>query len=136
MSYSGLLLEIDAALQAQGLTAAAELREDTLLTTSRGNFDGSYLLRSEQGAKPWLEASLSPTHWWAEMTLEVATEIKTSAQAAHEVVEERARKVFEALVYANFTAGHAWGWQPPQILRALKDKRVVWTLRFNLRWDT
>jgi len=134
MSYAALLAELDTALQNAGLTAAAEPRDGSLLSAGRGNFDGCYLLVNESGAQPWPDLAVNPSHWRGSMRLEVGTELKTSAQKQSETIEQRGRAAFEAIVYAAFSNGCIYEWDTPQVQRAPQDKRLVWTLRFRMRW--
>lgn len=136
MSYSTLLSSINTALQAQGLTAAPEPRDGDLINAGRGNFDGSYLITNMTGAQPWPELSTNPSHWKAQLRLQVGTDLTTSAETDSATVESRARIVYETLRYDNATVGRClYNWQTPQPRRQPQGKRLVWEVRFDARWS-
>ncbi len=136
MTYAQLLTAINSALQGAGLTAAAEPRDGSLASAGRGNFDGCYLIINETGAQPWPDLALSPAQWRGQLRIEVGTELRTSVETQSQTVESRARAVFEALVYpTTAVARQLYGWDAPTITRSPQDKRLVWGVRFNARWD-
>lgn len=134
MSFASFIAALKSSLSTAGLTETADPREESLLTSSRGNFDGSYLLALES-SDPWPEAaSLTPSHWKGVLRLEIATALTTSVIAQSETVETRGRAFFEQCVYTDLAEGDIYGWDPPQVLRNFKDKRIVWQIRLQVRW--
>lgn len=139
MSYSALIESIEAALEASppGLTATPDQREQSLLNVSRGGFDGSYLLRLDGGVQPWPDTSTNPRHWRGVLVVEVATELTTSLIEQSKTMETRGRQTMEALIdYSNtITTGSIYEWSEPTVQRAFAyDKRLVWSVRLNIRW--
>jgi hypothetical protein len=134
-TYPAFITEVTNALESAGFTNATEPRSNTLLNASRGNFDGSFLLRAETGGEPFPQASLSPRHFKQTITLEIATEIKTSLVDADILVEERAAKAYKAIFYTNFASGGSfYGWGTPRKQRDLEGKRIVWAVTLQTRW--
>ena len=133
-TYKDFIQEGSSALIAAGLTPAADPRQNSLSTASRGNFDGSFLIRNEQGGEPWPEASLVPRHWKGNLTIEVATDVATSLQEADVLVEDRAAKVYKAIFFVNFAHGRFYQWSTPRKTRDLDNKRIVWSVEIRARW--
>lgn len=134
-TFSTFIAEVTSALVSEGFVAASEPRGNTLLNASRGNFDGSFMLRAETGGEPYPQAALSPRHFKQSITLEVATEIKTSLVEADAIVEERAAKVFKVIFYRTFPSGGAfYGWETPRKSRDIEGKRIVWSIVLKARW--
>lgn len=134
-TFSTFIQEVRQALVAVGLKEAADPRDNSLIVASRGNFDGSFLLRAETGGDPFPQSDLSPRHFKQEILLEVATELKNSLLEADILVEERAAKVFKAIFYVNFPSGGAfYGWSTPRKQRDLEGKRIVWSVLLKARW--
>lgn len=133
-TYGDFITEVSNALQGVGLTPAADPRQNSLSVASRGNFDGSFLIRNETGGEPWPEAALVPRHWKGRLTIEVGTEVTNSLQAADDLVEDRAAKVYRAIFYVNFAHGRFYQWSTPRKTRDLDNKRIVWTVEILARW--
>lgn len=132
--FQTFMQEVRQALLAIGLKESADPRDNSLLVASRGNFDGSFLLRAETGGEPFPQSDLSPRHFKQEILLEVATELKTSLAAADILVEQRAAQIFKAIFYVNFSSGAFYGWSTPRKLRDLEGKRIVWSVLLKARW--
>lgn len=135
MSYAALINALKAGLVAAGLVENPDPREDSLLTSSRGAFDGSFLIVPESGASPWPEAArITPSHWKGIIRVEIATALTTSVVVQSETVEARARAFFEKCVYVGLQQGEIYRWDEPTISRNYKDKRIVWSVRVFVRW--
>lgn len=134
MAYTDLIDEISQKLVTAGLKATPDLRDNDLSSASRGNFDGSFLLKSLQGGQPWVEAAPTPSHWRGELEIQIGTEITNSTTEAEKTCEERARLFFRTIVYANLNNGAVYEFSQPSITRNYQDKRYIWAVQIKIRW--
>ena len=139
MSYVSALTAVKDAIDAiSGLTFVPDPRADTLADEGLGASDGAFALYCESSGNPWEEAvtALNPQHWWAQVRLEICTLLMTSVFVQEQTVESRARAAVEALCYGGMSANTAVIFEDEQPVRVrnYKDKRLVWSWRFKLRY--
>lgn len=135
MTYAAAIAEVKAAIDAvSGISYAADPRIDSLMNAPKGSFDGSFLLINESEAEPWPEISTNPSHWKSRMLLEVGTELTTDRLEQDKTAVTRGVSIYEALFYSTLTNCALYDPQPPQMLREEQSKRLVWTVRFTMRW--
>jgi len=138
-AITALKAKLDAITGADG-TTLSELAEKRFWSLSevdsKAAFDGRYLLRNESGAKPWPEETNNPVNWYSWMTLEIGTELLRDALEQSETVEDRSRLVTIALQYTALATGCIYDWQEPEVQRIENDKRILWVVRFKLRYST
>lgn len=132
MAYENLVDEISEKLVLGGLFYTPDPRDEGLSSASRGNFDGSFLIRSVQGAQPWVEALPRPLHWRGELEIQIGTQVSSSAFEAEKTMEQRARLFFKTIVYSNLQYGRVYEFSTPQVVKI--DKKILWSLVFKIRW--
>lgn len=134
MSFATAAAEVQSQLVAAGLTEFADPRVDTLTTAGGGDLDGKYLLKFDSLGNPWQEVGTSETAWYAECRLEVATLLHNDEVTEAITAETRARACVDNLQRTSLTNGCVINAQDKQFQRAGKDRRLIWTWRFWLRY--
>lgn len=135
MSFASAVAELQTQLATiSGVAEHADQRVESLATSSSGVIDGAYLLRAESVGEPWFDAQVSPTVWFAKMILEICTLLKTDELTQVGTAATRGEQAVEKLLHTAKVSGTVFNSQPPQLIRNGKDRRLVWTWRFSLRY--
>jgi len=134
MSFATAVAELQTQLTtAAGLAEYADQRVESLATVG-GPLDGVYLLRARSVGEPWFEAQVSPTIWFAKMRLEICTLLADDELTQMAVAATRGQAATENLLHTSLTSGTVFNSQPSQLLRQAKNRRLVWTWDFSLRY--
>lgn len=101
-----------------------------------GFVDGAFLLVAESPGNPFpYVQGITPSEWYTTMRLEVCTLLQTDVVAEDKLMESRSRAIWEVVGLANFPDFVLFGIQPPTRTRTGQDRRVIWTLRFSMRYS-
>lgn len=134
MSLSAAITEIEGRLTAVPLTKHPDVRDGSLAKSSVS--DGHYIVAVMGGGKPWPEAAPAPDgprHWIATVRVEISTLIKTDAQTAQIQASSRGRQAVTTLLYTALTNGQLWPVSDPETTE--QDRTIVWSARYNLRYQ-
>lgn len=105
MSYLTAIASLRTAIESTGLTQVKGTSDNSLVQSSRLDFDGCYLLRIESGASLYQELKLDPEAFSVLLALEIGTVQNTgeefSTSQARAIL--RSQKAVEALISANHT---------------------------------
>jgi hypothetical protein len=137
MSLQQAVDEIRTRLNAiSGLQEVADLRDDTLDASSKGNLDGAYNLRIQSSGNPWPELSQGPTQWWALFELEVGHVVANDRVATSVAEATHAQQIRETLQYDALTYGQVWDQTEPIIQTSPTNPKLrVWRWRWKLRYQ-
>lgn len=135
MSFALAVAEVQGQLVNEvGLKEYGDPRVESLVTAKGGDFDGVYLLRFATVGEPWIEAEVSPTHWFAECQLEICTLLKNDEVTDAATMAIRARQAQQYLLHTSLTSGTVFDSRQARIIRNGNDRRLVWRWQFKLRY--
>lgn len=139
MSYSAAIEEIESTVEAlTGMTYVRDKRIEDLQKIGHFGEDGAFFVildnGSDAGPHPWPELSTGPVHWWCWIRVEMIVPITTDVQEQEKTVITRGMAIIEALRWGALTSGCIYDMQQPRRQRNQKDRRIVWSCRFKLRY--
>ncbi len=101
-----------------------------------GYVDGAFLLVNESPGNPFpYVQGLNPSEWFSKIRLEVCTLLQTDVLTEDKTAESRARAIQETVALANFADFVLFNVGEPARTRAGEDRRIIWTMRFSMRYS-
>lgn len=137
MSLQQAIDEIRARLNAlSGLHEVDDLRSDTLEESAKGNIHGAYNLRVVGTGNPWPDMALSPTSWWVQIEMELATLVHNDHVATAVQETLLTQEIRKALHYTALTYGTVWDFvEPVSGTSPVNPKLRIWRWRWKLRYE-
>ena len=135
MSFVTAIQEIDTRLTAVGMQAYPDPRVDILSTVDGGQLDNSYLLICHGIGNPWVDTNNTPNLWVADMEIQIVALVEDDMlSSVYKDLAQRHQLFASECVRKPLTEGTIYNLQPSTILRRDKDRRVVSSTRFSMRY--
>lgn len=137
MSYSIAIDSIKAQVESvtidgTNLVYTPDPRTRFLSKANRAKFEGSYLIRNNGGGNLFPELQSNPSVFFAQITLEIGTELTTDAQTNEQTAQFRGQKTLEGLLTADMTSVIDVQLEGLPSLTNADDRRIVWAQNFTL----
>lgn len=144
MSYASAIDQIKGLLSADPISAkypsvklvfAPDPRLETLADMD-GRVDSAFLLVNESAGNPYpYVQSNSPSEFFARLKLQVCTLLHTSILEEDKTCTLRAQAVQEVLFFRPPVDFACFDVSAPTRIRAGEDRRILWEVRFSLRYS-
>ena len=144
MSYTAAIDQLKGLLAANPMSAnhpgvnlhySPDPRIDTLAELD-GFVDGAFLLVAESPGNlyPYVQG-VEPSEYFTKLRLEVCTLLHTDVLVEDKTAESRARAIMETVTLENFSNFVLFDVGEPSRSRVAQDRRIIWTLRFSMRYS-